>query len=241
MTGEQTAAATAATVHGFSAGFMLDPATYAFGSEQGFGGFDFYFGGRAGVLGDVEADIVTAALVFFKPEVVATNWASSGAVMARRKAAEVFAGCAGTWADGHLGDDVDWARLAELAGRVVDAASPKAAPIFAGWRSLPVPSDPKHAAVHQLNGLRELRMSRHAAAIVACGVDPGEAVRHNQPHMAFFFGWTEDTPIATELAARWNQAEAMTNYASDADYAVLSDSEAAEFVTLCTAATAAVT
>lgn len=241
MIGEQTAAATAATVHGLSAGFMLDPATYVAGSAQGFGGFDFYFGGRAGVLGDVEADIVSAALVFFHPDVVRDNWTSSGAVMPRRDAAQAFAACASAWADAHLGDDVDWARLADLAGTIAAAASPKGAPVFAGWRGLPVPTDPKHAALHQLNALRELRMGRHAAAIVACGVDPGEAVRYNQPHMAAIFGWTDETPIPDDFAARWNEADAMTNRASAADYAVLTPTDATDLVTLCAAATAAVT
>ncbi|MET0804533.1 MAG: hypothetical protein ABW009_11615, partial [Acidimicrobiales bacterium] len=111
------------TVTGLSAKFMLDGATYAVGGEAGFNGMDFYGAGRGGVLGDVSADVVAAALVFFNPSVVEGAWEGSRDVMSRSAAAELFAGCLVTWAGEHLGDDVDWARLAELAGKVVDNAS----------------------------------------------------------------------------------------------------------------------
>ena len=46
---------------------MTDPATYAYGAELGFEGMDFYVAGRGGALGDVPADVVAAAFVFFAP------------------------------------------------------------------------------------------------------------------------------------------------------------------------------
>ena len=144
---------------------------------------DFYGAGRGGVLGEVSADVVTAALVFFNPTVVEGAWEGSREVMPRAASAELFAGCLVTWAGAHLDDDVDWARLAELAGKVVDNASIGGAPVFAGWRPLPVPR-PKAAALHQLNALRELRMARHGAAVTAVGLDVGAAVCHASPHMA---------------------------------------------------------
>ena len=104
-------------------------------------------------------------------------------------AVELFAGCLVTWAEAHLGDDVDWPRLAELAGKVVDGASVAGAPVFAGWRALPVPENPKAAALHQLNALRELRMARHGAAVTALGLDVGATVCHATPGMAAIFGW----------------------------------------------------
>lgn len=227
------------TVTGLSAKFMLDGATYAVGGDAGFNGMDFYGAGRGGVLGDVSADVVAAALVFFNPSVVEGAWEGSRDVMSRSAAAELFAGCLVTWAGEHLGDDVDWARLAELAGKVVDNASIGGAPVFAGWRALPVPTDPKAAALHQLNALRELRMARHGAAVTAVGLDIGPTVCHASPHMAGIFGW-EGAEIGHDVPAKWDEAEALTNRATDHDYAVLDDAEAEEFVALCTAATAAV-
>ncbi len=226
-------------VTGISSNFMLDGATYAVGGDAGFNGMDFYGAGRAGVLGDVSADVVTAAFVFFNPTVVETVWDGSREVMARSAAAELFAGCAVTWAEDHLADDVDWARLAELAGKIVDGASVGGAPVFAGWRALPVPSEPKAAAVHQLNALRELRMARHGAAVTALGLDIGAVVCHASPGMAAIFGW-DGVAVPEDLPAQWDEAEALTNRATERDYAVLSADEAEEFAALCEAAVAAV-
>jgi hypothetical protein len=240
MDGETIAAETAAAVGGLSAGYMLDPATYVQGTEQGFQGLDFYFVGRAGVLGEVDADVVVAALVFFHPDVVHTSWDASAPVMQRAKGAAAFAGCGARWADEHLADDVDWPRLAELAAKVVRGASPIGAPIFAGWRRLVAPADAKHAALHHFNGLRELRMARHASAVVATGLDVGDAVRHRSPGMASgIFGWN-DTPVAAGFAERWAEAERLTNVGSARDYEVLDAAEADDFVRLAAAARAAV-
>ena len=226
-------------VTGLSANFMLDGATYVVGGDAGFNGMDFYGAGRAGVLGEVSADVVAAALVFFNPAVVEAAWEGSRDVMPRAAAAELFAGCLVTWADAHLGDDVDWARLAELAGKIVDTASIGGAPLFAGWKALPVPTDPKAAAVHQLNALRELRMARHGAAVTALGLDVGAVVCHASPGMAPIFGW-DGTAIPDDLPAAWDEAEALTNRATEHDYAALSAEEADEFAALCEAAVAAV-
>lgn len=228
---------TAPTVSALSSHFMLDAATYGVGGEAGFDGMDFYGAGRAGVLGDVTAEQVTACLVFFSPEVVRTAWEGSRSVMSRQAAAQLFAGCLVTWAADHLADDVDWARLAELADKIAASASISGAPVFAGWRALPVPDDPKAAALHHLNALRELRMARHGCAVIAVGLDVGEAVRFKSP-MAAIFGWEGDA--GPGAAALWDEAEALTNRATDHDYAVLTADEADEFVALCDAATAAV-
>lgn len=241
MTGDEVAKATAATVSGLAAGFMLDPATYAAGNERGFAGLDFYFAGRGGVLGDVDADVVAAAMVFFHPEHVRTQWDSAAPVMPRGEASAVFAACEARWADEHLADDagVDWRTLADLAGKVVQGAAPAGAPLFAAWRTVEAPTADRQAALHQMNCLRELRLARHGAAVVVTGLDVGDAVRHRTPYMAGIFGWDE-TPVADDVPARWDDAERLTNQASARDYAVLDDDEAADFVRLCGAASDAV-
>jgi hypothetical protein len=234
-----TAEAAAGAVSGLGSGFLLDPATYMAGAGKGFAGLDFYFAGRAGVLGEVDADLAIAALVFFSPDVVRANWEQADGVMPRVDASAAMAECCASWADGHLADDVDWARLAELAGKVVAAAPSVGAPLFAGWRRLPVPEDPKQAALHQMNVLRELRMARHGSAVVASGLDIGDAVRHRSPAMLGIFGWPE-AELPEGFVARWDEAERLTNLGSARDYAVLDDAEAADFVRLGEAALAAV-
>lgn len=235
MTPDEAAAATASSVSGLSAKFMFDGATYAKGGELGFNGIDFYFAGRGGVLGDVDADVVAAGFVFFNPATVRSGWEQSHAVMSRPEAAAAFADCGAAWASGHLGDGVDWARLAALAGTVVEGASPAAAPVFAGWRALSVPADPKQAALHQMNSLRELRNARHGVAVVSCGIDAADAVRHRTPSMVGIFGW-EDAPVAESTVARWDDAEALTNHLLGADYEALDEAARTELIDLCDAA-----
>jgi hypothetical protein len=243
-TGAEVAEATATTVSGLAAGFMFDPATYVTGAERGFNGIDFYFAGRGGVLGDVGADVVAAAMVFFRPDHLRAQWDGSAGVMPRQEASAVFAGCQARWADEHLADDggVDWRTLADLAGKVVQNATPGGAPLFAAWRAADTPSadrQPRQAALHQMNCLRELRLARHAAAVVVTGLDVGDAVRHRTPKMVAVFGW-DDSQVADGVPALWDDAERLTNQASGRDYAVLDDDEATELVRLCQAATAAV-
>ena len=237
MTDTSIAERTAGAVSSMGSHFMLDGATYEVGGAAGFDGMDFYAAGRAGVLGDVRADIVTAAMVFFHPDVVRNAWEASRPVMPRDEASALFASCLVDWAGVHLDGNVDWVRLSELAGRITGSASIAAAPMFAGWRALPVPDDPTAAALHQLNLLRELRMSRHGAAVMAVALDPGDAVRQASP-MAAIFGWEGEA--RPESAALLAEAEVLTNRATARDYAVLTHGEGEELVALCDAAKAAI-
>jgi hypothetical protein len=232
MDSQEAAVASAAATSSIAANFMLSGTTYAKGAELGFSGLDFYFAGRGGVLGDVDATVVADALVFFNPENVRAGWESSAGVMSRAEAAQAFADCGHSWGEAKLPDDLDCARLAELAGRVVSGASPDGAPIFAGWRSLPVPDSPKAAALHQCNALRELRMARHGEAILSAGIAPADAVKHRTPQMTAIFGWDGELADPEGVAARWNEAEAATDRAMAAALDVLADDERAELVEL---------
>jgi hypothetical protein len=239
MTPEDAAEATAEGVGALSSHFMLDGATYAKGAELGFDGMDFYVGGRGGVLGDVDADVVAAALVFFEPGTIRQRWEGAGPVMSRAEAGAAFARCGHEWAVANLGDDVDWARLADLAGQVVAGASPAGAPVFAGWRRLDVPADPKARALHQMNGLRELRMAMHGAAVLSSGIAPLDALMVRTPYMAGLFGWDEPHPDPEPSRAAWQQAEAGTNRGFGRHLAGLDEAGRKDLVRLVTDAHAA--
>lgn len=238
----ETARDSAAAVGGLGSLFMFDGATYAPAAGLGYEGLAFYFCGRGGVLGDVEAPEVVEAFAFFEPATVAAAWDGGGAVESRAGAARRWADAAADWAGAHLAEGaLDYARLAELAGRVVAAADPDGAPVFAGWRDLPVPAEPRAAALHHMNGLRELRNARHAAAVAAAGIDPHTAVVVRSPHMLGIFGWPEPHPEPDEaLQARWQAAEDATDEAFGRDLGVLDAAERAEFVSLSATALAAV-
>lgn len=231
------------SINGLGTHFMLDLNTYAYGNELGFDGVDFYLAGRAGVLGEVPASVAAAALVFFEPGYVAASWARSAPVMPRAQAAAEFAGVGHRWAEEKLPDDIDCARLAELAGRLVAAASPAGAPLFAGWRELaePGPDRPKALALHRVNALRELRGAMHGAAILTQGIDPHAAVARRTPYMLGIFGWQEPHPDKADVREPWAEAQAATERAMAPTYAALSPAERAELVELVTAAQASVT
>ena len=239
MTPEEAAVASAEAVSGLTARFMLDAATYIHGGSLGFEGMSFYGAGRGGVLGDVDAAAVTDAFVFFEPGNVQTQWDAGRAVMAPDKAALEFQGCAARWAEAHIPDDIDAATLASLAERVAAAADATDAPVFAGWRALPVPAGPKAAAIHHMNALRELRFARHGQAVLAQGIAPKDAVHHRQPHMFAIFGWGDPAEYSSEVEGDWNKAEEVTNAAMAEALSVLSAEELDTFVALANAAYAA--
>jgi hypothetical protein len=212
--------------------FMLDGATYKKGAELGFEGMDFYVAGRGGMLGDVPADVVSAAFVYFEPNGIRDVWDRSGRVMPRGQAATEFAACAHAWARTHLADGPDYPRAAEILGGVVQGASPAGAPLFAAWRSLDEPTDAKALVLHHLNALRELRGGLHGGAVLAAGLEPLEAVMVSSPFMAGIFGWPEPHPDASDRKHDWARAEAATNLAFGRVLGGLHEGEQAELVAL---------
>lgn len=228
------AAGTAAAVGNIGSHFMLDGATYKRGAELGFQGLDFYVTGRGGVLGDVDADVVSAGFTFFEPGHVRTLWDQGRSVMPAASAAAEFAACCGAWAEAHVPDDLDAARLAELASQVVATARPACATVFAGWRALEVPTSPKTAAVRQMNNLRELRNGLHGAAVISAGLSPLEALSVRSPHMVGLFGWPEPTAVDGLLPA-WEAAEEQTNRSMAHAFTSLDDRSRAELAELANA------
>ncbi len=235
----ETALATADGIRGIASRFMVDGATYQRGAEIGFSGLDFYVVGRGGALGDVDADVVSAAFVFFEPAAVRTMWDEGRKVMPGVEASQEFLGCGHAWAESHFGDDLDVSRLADLAGRVAAGASPAGAPLFAATRALEGPTSPRARALHQLDLLRELRNAMHGAAVLAAGLAPLQAMAVRSPGMIPMFGWTQEAPDPEPLRARWEAAEAATDLAVSPAFAVLEPVERAELVELIAAADAA--
>ena len=54
--------------------FYFDSETVAAGKQLGLDGYRFYFLGRGGVLGDVEAAVVGSAFGYFNPAIVTRMW-----------------------------------------------------------------------------------------------------------------------------------------------------------------------
>lgn len=193
-------------------GFMSDPSLLDLGFSLGYESNDFYYAGRAGVLGEVSASVATAALVFFAPGTVQRAWERSTNVQTRSEAALAYTGCAAAWAERTYDDAIDWERLGDDADAVVRDAPVAGAPIFAGWLSMPEGGSAKSRAQHRLNALREYRMAVHGAAVIAAEISSADAVRHAAPQHVELFGWPPEPDAARdEVARRWRTAEATTN------------------------------
>ncbi len=221
-------------------GFMAHPSLLAAGSPFGYESNDFYYAGRVGVMGEISAPVAVAALVFFAPQRVEPVWQRSTAIQPRSEAALLYAECATKWAQGAYVDGVDWERIADEAGRVVDSISVANAPLLAGWLSMPVPDTPEARAQHRLNALREYRMAVHAAAVIAAGISVSDAVRHAAPQHVDLFGWPPEFEAdPDDVATRWREAEAVTNHVVGNAFSVLGDG-LDDFVERCESASSAV-
>jgi hypothetical protein len=222
-------------------GYMISPEARDAGKAAGFRGWQFYMCGRGGVLGDVDADVVTAALGFFPAERVRTAWESGRAVAAPEQAARTYAEVAAAWGRNRLGDAPDLDRLGVLLERVVDAADPAGLPLFAGWRAVPRADDAPARVIQLAQVLREHRGGAHVVAVLSSGLTPLQAVLAGGggEGNAAFFGWPEPyAAVADGLRARRDAAEALTDEIVAPAYAALDEGETAELERLLTDAAA---
>ncbi|MFB6722302.1 MarR family transcriptional regulator [Kribbella sp. NPDC056345] len=137
-----------------------------------------YFAGRAAPLGRVPAAVVDAIFYNFAPgmadEFYTGVWditTPSEALAARE------AGCVAALRRilGPLADSPAIARAADLALRLALSAPVEGRPLYAGLRSIAVPSEPLARLWHAATLLREHRGDGHNAALVAAGIDGQEA------------------------------------------------------------------
>ncbi len=216
--------------------FFLSPLAKQAGKDLGLRGWPTYFVGRCGVLGPVEADIVAAVCGFYPLEFVRKAW-EEGREVDLTLAVEVYVQACRDWGRTRLGGFAEAPRLAELAEHVVYASSPIGAPLFAGWRTIPLAEDPPARLAQLLTTLRELRGAMHLAAVLAAGLTPREAVIAGPGGQsnASFFGWT-DTEIAPNRAdfveSARAEAERRTDRLLAPSWLTLGLGERAEFATL---------
>jgi hypothetical protein len=233
MTPEDAAAAIARPINSFGTRFMFEPQLYADAAEHGFGGLDFYFAGRCGVLGDVGGTVVASALGFFDTDTVRSLWDRGRAAQPPRRSAELFAEACAEWGRANFGDGVDYAELSELAAHVIEHANAAGLPIFAGWRSMPVPDDAVGSAMHRLNVLREFRGGVHLIAVLAAGIDPLHAVLSSGGEgNASLFGYAAPYPDVTGIEPAMTATEELANRLAAAPLRALEPAARERFVEL---------
>jgi len=224
-----------AVVHA-GAAFGQQPAFAEAGQRLGLDRWAFYFGARAGVLGRVGAEVVTAVCGFFAPDLVRPAWDSALAAASPDDLVAEDVGLCIAYARRQLARLPGIERLAALTERVVEAADASGRPLFAAWRALPCPAeDPAARAGIALLQLREHRGGGHLIAVAAEGLTPLTAILAGPgPAKAAANGWQPPyQPIPDEAAQLLAAAARRTDALAGTPYACLDAADRAELVMLC--------
>lgn len=223
--------------------FMFSREARAFGESTGVPGFlGPYMKGRCGVLGDVDADVVTSAVGFFHPRTVREAWESVS--MPAAQAAEGYLRACHEFGARRLAGFGESERLAELLLAVVRNGDVTGVPLFAGWRAMPLPEEPRARVLQLVHTLREFRGGLHFLAVRAAGLAPAQAVLIGGSPMfdardqALLYGWPESElgEVAEEGRARWQEAELVTDRLAQQAFSALDGAEGDELVALLTKA-----
>lgn len=207
--------------------YYFAPDTEAVAGEFGLDLFSFYFLGRGGVLGDVEAPVVAAAFGYFNPDAVSMMWDDARSKLAPRDAARRHLGCCAEFGRRYLGG-VDGLEAFCAAAEAVHGAAQRsvaALALYAGMAAEALPEDLPARAMHLVAMLREHRGSVHLVAVVAAGLDPAVAHYLRRPDDWRLFGWRADqVPTVTDIdRRRLADVDATTDRLVGPAYAVLDD------------------
>ncbi len=235
MTPEETAEHVSPGIGAFGPRWMLSQRTMAAGAAMGYGPFEQYFCARGGVLGNAPASVVYAVFGFFDESLVVEQWNAGCAKGPLEPLIESYETCCANTAR-HFGAETDWARLGDLAERVVRAAPTEGNPLFAGWRDRalrPAAGELPRRGGLLLNALRELRGGVHLMALRTYGVDLLHSVliTGGEPN-AGLFGFTAPYPEYAASRPAWEMAEAATNAMVAVAYEALEPAERVEFAEL---------
>ncbi|MEM9464555.1 MAG: hypothetical protein AAGA90_04250 [Actinomycetota bacterium] len=223
--------------------WLMDESTFRRSAELGLQaeGLGGYAVGRLGVLGDCPVDAVVGAAFFWEPTTMRTMVDAGRAAMTPREGAAIYTTICQEWGAAKLEGLDGVERLGEIMEKVVAQASPNGAPLFVGWRDMPLPDAPGPARTFQLaQVMRELRFSRHCVAVQAAGLGPLEAILSGPAGEwnAKMFGWPEPYPDVSGLGDAREAVETVTDQLHAADLDVLTDDERADLRTLAKAARA---
>jgi hypothetical protein len=231
MTPSDLVQATSGPIGSIGASFYFTPETLGAGKALGLNGMQWYFVGRGGVLGDVEAPVVQSAFGYFAPAVVAKMWNGAKEKIAPRDAARRYHECAADHGRAKLGGVEGLGAFNEAAEAVVAAAEPAGLALFAGLAAEPRADDAAARAFQLVAVLRELRGSQHLVAVLAQGLTAEKAHLIKRPNDYKTFGYDEaSAPEVTDAdRAAMTAAEALTDRLALPAFSVLDDTGAAAF------------
>ena len=238
LTAQETVRALAQPIGDVGGKFMLHPETIAACKDFGYpNGFAYYVVGRGGVLGDVDADVVSAAFGPFAPSLVRVMWEAGIGVEGAKAGAQRFADACAAYGRKRLADTAGLDRFIELGERVIAAVPISGHSLFVGWRVMPRPTDNAARAYLLMHLLREWRGSAHIMAVAASGLTPVQAIltryfdSGDGVETATKFGWQPPFADVKHLVATRTAAEKLTDVFQESVYeSALSPEERAEFV-----------
>ncbi len=233
--GIATAHAAAPVVTERGGGFMISSEAKAAGEDGGYRGWALYLAGRGGVLGPAPVEVVESLFPFHAPAVLRSGWVAGLAVRPVQETVARYVEVCRAWGRRRYSGLDGAERLAELLGRVVDAAEPVGWPLFAGWRRIELAADAPARVAQLLHVLREHRGGAHLSAVRLAGLSPLEAIVAGPggPGNAAFFGWPEPYPVVDEdVVVRRTRAEELTDELVGPAYGALSADEAGELLDL---------
>jgi hypothetical protein len=226
----------------FVRGWMTGPPADALAEKLGMrSGRDVWIVGRAGVLGDSDADVAAAGLGFMAPARVRAAWESLPPGLTHRQVADAYTELCCRWGAETLCtfDTGRIARLDELGRAIADAADGSIGTVFAGWRAQPQPDDVNARAALTMHVLRELRGGAHIAAIAACGITPLQAVLaspaappRSGPAWAEHLGWTGPFDDGEQFRQARLEAERLTSRIITPAYSSIGEQALDEFAEL---------
>ena len=208
--------------------FYLAPASLARAAALGLTPSQWYFLGRGGALGDVDAAVVDSALGYFAPSVVAAHWDTGRAVVPPRAVAQAHIECCRDFGRRHLGGAAFLPGFVSAAAKVLAAASPLALPLFAGVKTVALADDLAGAATQAVAAIREFGAGVHLLAVATTGLEPSTAHWLTTPHAWESFGYhPSDIPHVTELdRQRLARADELTSTLLEPAYTALDQAEA---------------
>ncbi|MGH9047328.1 MAG: SCO6745 family protein [Acidimicrobiales bacterium] len=211
-----------------SAFYFTEPAVGK-GEELGLGTFRFYILGRGGVLGDVDASIVSSAFGYFAPHVIRTQWDKARSIVDPRTAGREYFECCGEFGRMKLSGLEGLDALCDALGAVNDAADPAGLALYAGISGEPLADDAPARAMQLVAVLREFRGSAHLAAVIGALLEPRIAHFMRRPDFFGAFGYADDDKpeVTDEHRAKLAAADEVTDAMVARAYSVLDDAQRA--------------
>ena len=231
MTPEQAAANARPGLAKLVGAFAESPQTLRRARLLGLSGWAYHVSARAGALGDVRPETVTAAIGFIAPEAVTDGWEATAKTSEPMEVATWHLHELCRWGADELAGFPRIGRLLELSRQVVSAVDAAGLPLFAAWRAMPVPdSSPGALAAVQLHLLHEHRMGVQVVAIRASGLNPLEAIIAGPEGEtgAVAFGWQPPYPPAGPIVRRLMWAESVADALAGQAFGTLNREERVE-------------